>query len=214
MISRKTITRWLLITASTDWGSRPYRPGYTRTHTHKRQPLPQRTYNLNKQNKGNDESKKQRGGITCVRTQDSFGLASCLKFESWNSYPVTVFPSPRTDFFKLFITMQDTFFNIYNRHKKSQTKINVLDHNFPISLLCTAKLQSRDSEILSAMRCNNSEWNTESFETNENIQEYQFLPEQSGLSNPHPPSISNCITFLCGEWRNDNRIVLHDRAWP
>lgn len=82
MISRKTITRWLLITASTDWGSRPYRPGYTRTHTHKRQPLPQRTYNLNKQNKGNDESKKQRGGITCVRTQDSFGLASCLSLRA------------------------------------------------------------------------------------------------------------------------------------
>lgn len=30
-ISRKTITRWLLITASTDWGSRPYCPGQTHT---------------------------------------------------------------------------------------------------------------------------------------------------------------------------------------
>lgn len=129
MISRKTITRWLLITASTDWGSRPYRPGYTRTHTHKRQPLPQRTYNLNKQNKGNDESKKQRGGITCVRTQDSFGLASCLKFESWNSYPVTVFPSPRTDFLSCSLQCKihsSTFIINIRSHRQRSTSLTII----------------------------------------------------------------------------------------
>lgn len=36
MIARKTITRWLLITASRDWGSRPPCPGYTHAHAHTR----------------------------------------------------------------------------------------------------------------------------------------------------------------------------------
>lgn len=54
------------------------------------------------------------------------------------------------------------------------------------------------------MRCNNSEWNTESFETNENIQEYQFLPEQSGLSNPRPPKyikLYNILVWGMKKWQ-------------